>query len=203
MPSEPPIPEPRSRPPTSAIVLATVAAVLAAVLVISVLGGSDDNAGESIALIPDDGEGLVPSGADPSGEAAPDLTAERLGEEGTVTLADLEGQPVVLNFFASWCAPCVAELPDLEAVHRDLGDEVTFLGVSERDDAGDSLMILEEAGVTYDAIRDPSGDALAAFGGIVMPTTVFISVDGVITSLHSGALTESDLRSTIADQLLS
>jgi thiol-disulfide isomerase/thioredoxin len=112
------------------------------------------------------------------------------------------GRPAVVNFFASWCAPCVQEMPDFEVAHQEFGDDVAFVGLAERESAQDSLGIVETTGVTYDIGRDPGGDVLTAFQGLAMPTTVFIDADGTITSLHSGALSTADLRRRIKAELL-
>jgi thiol-disulfide isomerase/thioredoxin len=152
--------------------------------------------------------GGVPTGADPSGTAAPEFSFEALDVAGyragdDIDFAELRaGRPAVVNFFASWCAPCVQEMPDFEDVHREYGDVVAFVGLAERESAEDSLEIVASTGVTYDIGRDPGGDVLAAFQGLAMPTTVFIAADGTITSLHSGALSAGDLRRTVEAQLL-
>jgi thiol-disulfide isomerase/thioredoxin len=199
--------------PLSAVILATIAAALVTTLFVTVVldAGEADEASEAnpetLLLQPGDpGEG-IPTGEDPSGTPAPDFDFEALALDGIdggdeINFAAYQdGRPVVLNFFGSWCAPCVREMPDLEAVSQDLSGDVVFLGLAERESSEDSLEIVETTGVTYDIGRDPGGDILTAFEGLAMPTTVFIAADGTITSVHSGALTADDLRERIEAEL--
>jgi thiol-disulfide isomerase/thioredoxin len=142
--------------------------------------------------------GAIPTASDQTGDPAPSEAFERF--DGTeATFADYLGTPVVVNFFASWCAPCVREMPDFQAVHEELGDQVAFLGMNNQDRAADGEAIAERTGVTYDLARDPDGDFLSAFGGIVMPTTVFIDADGTVVEVHNGALSRSALQDRVRD----
>ena len=106
------------------------------------------------------------------------------------------GQPLVVNFFASWCAPCVREMPDFEAVHR-RRDDVRFLGVSLQDTAAAASQLATQTGVTYDLAQDGAGELFRAVDGFSMPTTVFIDVDGTIVDVHGGELSQRDLESRI------
>ena len=198
--------------PLAAVILATVAAALATALFVTVvldIGGSDDgDQVKTISLQPGEPGGGIPTGQDLSGTPAPDFEFEALSLAAAEAGADVDfaayrdSRPVVLNFFGSWCTPCVREMPDLDAVSQEMGDDVVFLGLAERESAADSLEIVETTGVTYDIGRDPGGDILTSFQGLAMPTTVFIGADGTITSLHSGALTAADLRARIRNELL-
>jgi thiol-disulfide isomerase/thioredoxin len=115
---------------------------------------------------------------------------------------EYQGQPLVVNFFASWCEPCKTELPDLQSVHEDVGDRVTFLGIDTKDTLEDGQAMAAAAGLTYDLARDPSGDVVTAVGGVGMPTTVLVSADGDVVASHTGALTANELRAMIDDKLL-
>jgi cytochrome c biogenesis protein CcmG/thiol:disulfide interchange protein DsbE len=129
--------------------------------------------------------------------AVPDL----LDEKATIDLRDFRGQPVLLNFWASWCVPCRKEMPAFEAVHRQLGDEVTFLGVNHQDSRSDAIALLREAGVRYRSGFDPRGAVAEAYSLYGMPTTVFISADGRILATRTGEMSESQLTATIRDLL--
>ncbi len=134
------------------------------------------------------------------GDAGVTVSFEML--DGTAgSLAQYRGTPLVLNFFASWCVPCLAEMPGFEQVHQDL--DVAFLGMNLQDRVEDGQRVVEQTGVTYEIARDPDGSIFASFGGIAMPTTVFIDADGRVVDLHSGEITASALRDRIADVLLS
>jgi peroxiredoxin len=151
-----------------------------------------------IRFLPEDDESGQPLvGEDRTGDAAPEAAFPML-DGGLATLADLRGTPVVVNFFASWCEPCKAEMPDFAEVHAELGAQVTFLGISLRDAEEDTRALLERTGVTYAIGRDPSGSLAEDFGVVNMPTTYFLDAEGRIVSAHAGALTADALRSQLA-----
>lgn len=123
------------------------------------------------------------------------------GSQGN--LADFAGRPLVVNFWASWCPACVAEMPDFETVHARLDDEVAFLGLAMQEtDETAARDLIEETGVTYPLGKDPDGSIFNSFGGFAMPTTVFIDQLGNVASTHPGALFADDLEATIRTQLL-
>src|SRR5690606_27352109 len=103
------------------------------------------------------------------------------------------GRPLVLNFFAEWCAPCVAEMPDFETVHQEVGDEVAFLGLSLLEPEENAQGLIARTGITYDVGRDADGSAYEHFAGLAMPTTVFIDAAGTAREVHSGPLTAAEL----------
>jgi peroxiredoxin len=141
-------------------------------------------------------------GGDATGDDASDVTFALL-DGGSMALSDLRGTPVVLNFFAEWCPPCVQEMPAFESVHQELGDEVAFVGVDVRDAVDKGKAIVEETGVTYTIGRDPSGEIFQSFDAVNMPTTVLLDENGTVVATHPGALTAGELRELIADRLLS
>jgi thiol-disulfide isomerase/thioredoxin len=134
------------------------------------------------------------------GEPAPDVEFEDF-DGATRTLADFRGQPLVLNFWASWCPPCIAEMPYIESVHQDLADRVGFLGMNTQDAMGPALDLVEQTGVTYELGLDPQGDIFRAFSVFTMPMTFFINAEGEIVGRHGGILTEQQLRDEIESTL--
>ena len=130
-------------------------------------------------------------------EGQPATATFTLLDGSTASLADFAGRPVVVNFFASWCAPCIAEMPAFESVHQDFGDDVVFVGLNVRESVAKAEEMVERTGVTYLVGRDPSGELFTDFGVINMPSTFFVSADGVIADSHAGALTASELRAKI------
>ncbi len=185
------------RLPLSVIVAATALALVAALGVLAMLDDGDD--GDASADGTTEGFELSPAGDLPGSVAEVRLGSLQGGEDRR--LGELIGTtPVVVNLFASWCVPCVEEMPAFERVHQALGDQVTFLGMSNRERSPeDALAIVESTGVTYPTFDDPDASAFTYFGALGMPTTVFIDATGNVVDVHSGPLTEAELQTRITD----
>lgn len=192
------------RVPLATVVIATLLSVAIAALVAGLLLGFGEKKDDPNVVTLDNDVATVPSlgdGEDTVGRPAPTSTYTTFdGEEASV--ADYAGTPMVVNFFASWCVPCVREMPAFEQVHQDVGDQVAFVGVNVQDSATEGADLIEETGITYDVGRDPDGSLLASFGGVAMPTTVLVDADGTIVRVLSGATTAEELRAAIDEDLL-
>lgn len=129
------------------------------------------------------------------------LPAERFSmlAGGLGSFADYRGKPLVVNFFASNCAPCVEEMPAFEAVHQEMGDEVAFLGMNFQDQVGAATELVEKTGVSYDIARDPSGELARSLGMVVMPSTYFVSPEGRVVDAKAGAMDADELRRRIEE----
>ncbi|MGI9595818.1 MAG: TlpA family protein disulfide reductase [Acidimicrobiales bacterium] len=171
-----------SRSQRLGVVGVAVAALILAVVVLNSTGGSS----------------LTTAGDETDGPLAPDAEFA-LFDGGTASFADFEGKPLVVNFWASWCPACVAELPEFEKVHQELGDEVTFLGLANADrrDAADALAA--EIGLSYQLADDPDGELFRSLELIAMPSTLFISADGRVAEVFAGQLNEAALLERIED----
>jgi peroxiredoxin len=134
---------------------------------------------------------------DASGKTLPDLTLT--GFDGSdVKLSDLRGKPVVLNLWASNCAPCVQEMPAIERVHQDVKDRVTIVGVDTGDPSrSDAKKLVAKTGVTYDLAIDQDSQLADALEFVVLPTTVFVDASGRVVTSHAGALDEGKLTKLI------
>lgn len=132
----------------------------------------------------------------PTGGPAPALTLE-VGEGQTALVPDPSGAVVVLNFWATWCGPCVAEIPELSAYAQE-HPEVKLIGVSMDQGlpAARVRAAAKKYGATYPIAMDP-GAAGAAYGASVLPTTVVIGGDGAIRATAVGGLTERDLSALV------
>ncbi|MFO7549548.1 MAG: TlpA disulfide reductase family protein [Acidimicrobiia bacterium] len=132
---------------------------------------------------------------------APDI--ELIYFDGSVGhVADFRGTPVVLNFWASWCPACVAELPDFQEVHESLGDRVVFVGLNMQEiDRRSAEALIEQTGVTYLLADDPDGAIYRSLGGIAMPTTVILDAGGAVARVHAGVLFGDDLRALVEEVL--
>lgn len=121
------------------------------------------------------------------------------GSEGS--LDDFAGTPTVINFWASWCPPCIIEMPAFEAVHVELAPQVAFLGFNVGDEPGAARKLAAQTGVTYPLGEDPDSAIFQAFGGIGMPTTVLVDAEGMIVHMVASRLKAQDLRALIAEHL--
>lgn len=133
----------------------------------------------------------------------PELTLTTLDGEAFI-LTDIQGQPTVINFFASWCAPCLAEMPDFEEVHQDEKDQVRFLGVNSRETNIDTAReVIESTGVTYTILLGDDGGPGSLYQHLsdlgVMPTTAFVDASGEVVEVHSGILDSDSLRSRLSE----
>ncbi len=167
-------------------------------------GARDDDAANQAPESKESGAGVVEPSDPGDATAAPDTSgsevahlAYELFDGGARTLGHYHGRPLVVNFFSSTCPPCIVEMPDFQRVFERLGDEVAFLGLSVDPDPDDSLWVIERTGVTYDLGSDARSDVFRALDGLAMPTSVFISRDGIIVERFSGRLLEPDLLTLI------
>jgi cytochrome c biogenesis protein CcmG, thiol:disulfide interchange protein DsbE len=132
------------------------------------------------------------------------VAADGIGPEGAeVSLADLRGRTVVLNFWASWCTPCEIEAPVLEAVaarYRDDGD-VVVLGVDVQDLREKALEFVRETGVTYPTLRDGGDDAMNAYQVPALPETFVIDPEGRVALKIRGIIQEEAQLTTAIDQV--
>ena len=143
------------------------------------------------------------SSTERQGDPIPNTTFETFAGE-TVSLASYEGRPLVVNFWASWCPSCVAEMSAaFLPAQESLGDQVAFLGMNIQDERSKALDLVAETGVLFDLAEDPTGSLYTALGGLGMPFTIFISEDGQILDVHNGPLTEGQLVDRITEVLLS
>ncbi len=123
------------------------------------------------------------------------------GGPGFTLPDDLHGRPLVLNVWASWCAPCRKEMPAFEQVHQQLKDTVAFLGLDQNDQEDAARRMVAETGVTYRLAADPHGQASAKLGVAGLPTTLFIGPDGTLRGRRVGAMTAAQLRAAIRGYL--
>jgi thiol-disulfide isomerase/thioredoxin len=134
-------------------------------------------------------------------QPAPDVTLPVLPSDAglasgvmELSLADLQGRVVIVNFWASWCGPCRIEQPDLNAVHALLPDtEVVLIGVNIEDTEANALAHLAEFDVPYLSLFDPVNELAGRFSGIgarTIPTTLFLDAEGRVAARLLG-LTDS------------
>lgn len=133
------------------------------------------------------------------GNAAPDFRLET-PEGESVRLRDLRGMPVVLNFWATWCGPCVREMPLLDATAAAYGDDLAVLAVDFDETAIVVSQFAERFGiVNLPLLLDEDGEVNLAYQVRGYPTTFFIDAEGTIQAIHIGELLEDDLAGYLAD----
>jgi thiol-disulfide isomerase/thioredoxin len=138
---------------------------------------------------------------------APDFELALLNDGSTVSLDELEGKTVVLNFWASWCHPCREEMPALqESWEAHQGDDVVFVGVGAKNDKqAEAEAFVEEYGITYPIGRDTEGgDNLSGqiekdYGIFGYPATFFITPDGMINQIVFSPIDTDELETYIAN----
>lgn len=136
-----------------------------------------------------------------SGGSLERLQLPALDGGGSIDYDSYSNRPLVINFFASWCPNCVAEMPAFERVHESAGGQVAFLGISQRDAPDASIALADQTGITYDTAIDRQGAFFDATGSLGMPTTIFVRPGGEIAEVWTGALDETSLRRLIEQHL--
>ena len=137
------------------------------------------------------------------GEPYPQLTLAAL-EGGTVPLTKWDGKPRLVNFWATWCGPCVQEMPLLDRTHRELAGRVHVIGVA-LDDPAAVRQFVADTGVSYPILLDAPGpgDASVRFGDTrgVLPYSVLIDAQGRIVDRKMGSFHEESLRDWLSPVL--
>lgn len=152
-----------------------------------------DTAGESVEVSTEDGgENLNDEDGDvglSKGKKAPDFELETLDGE-TVNLSDFRGEKVMVNFWATWCPPCRAEMPDMQEFHEDYDDAV-ILSVNLRETENSDRNVedfLDEYGITFDVLSDEDSTVGNTYGAQALPTSYLINTDGTIDNKAVGPL---------------
>lgn len=140
--------------------------------------------------------------SDPSPEVnspAPDFNLQSVAGE-TIRLSDLRGRPVLINFWATWCAPCRIEMPSLQDRFETYTEEgLAILAVDFDEPAETVLAFGAEFGLTFDLLLDPGGKIQDLFRIRGYPTSFFLDEQGVIKVVHIGVMTEGQLDGYLAE----
>ena len=131
----------------------------------------------------------------------PEMDLDGFGDDGeAVSTRDYAGQPLVLNFWATWCPPCVEEMPALQEVAETI-DGLAMLGVNIQDDHEQAAALVDELGITYDLAVDDDASLFGAVEGFGMPTTLLVDPEGTIQFRHTGPLDADQLRDLVDEHL--
>ena len=130
-------------------------------------------------------------------ETAPEFSLQTL-DGRTVKLSDYQGQVVLLNTWATWCPPCRAEMPDLEAYYREhQADGFVVLAVNSQESADTVSAFLEDHDFTYPVLLDSDGVVMERYGIRGLPTSFFIDRDGNVHGVWNGQLSPARLRELV------
>ncbi len=128
-----------------------------------------------------------------AGKPAPAFSLQRADGEGTVSLAELRGKPLLINFWSTWCIPCKSEHAALLQAARFYKGRVNFLGIIYQDSADAVRAQLKRAGSAYPHVLDPDSSVAIDYGVAGVPESFFIDAKGNIRAKQAGALTASML----------
>ena len=120
------------------------------------------------------------------GHRAPDFTVS--DSERTISLHDYRGKVVVLNFWASWCAPCIEELPSLLEMQKDMGDHVTVLAVATDQDVDQYRKFLRDHPMNVITVNDQEQKSSSKYGTTGWPETYIIDRKGIVRRKFVGAV---------------
>lgn len=127
------------------------------------------------------------------GDTPPQFTLENLqGEQ--MKLSDFEGKKVILNFWATWCQPCRAEMPAFLEYSKQNKDVVVLaVNMTHKDSAAKIESFVEDTGLTFPIVLDEEGDVSKAYSVINIPSTYFIDEQGIIQLRVDGAIDETNI----------
>ena len=152
--------------------------------------GTADDAGtanDAAGGAEEDGSGTADiSGPIAEGDAYRDFTVT-LTDGSTFTLSDHEGKVILLNFWATWCGPCVGEMPAFEQLQETYGEDLVLLAVNSGEDEGTVKAFLEENGYTFPVALDPRYEVALLYPSDSIPYTVIIGADGKVAAIQLGA----------------
>jgi peroxiredoxin len=129
------------------------------------------------------------------GEEAPNFELKTLDGK-TAKLSDYRGKKVILNFWATWCPPCKAEMPDIQKYHQEAGDSVVILAVNI-DPQYDVQKFVRDTNVTFPVLLDSKDEVNTLYRILTIPTTYFIDEKGIIRSKHLSVMTVETIREHI------
>jgi thiol-disulfide isomerase/thioredoxin len=142
------------------------------------------------------------AGVDAAIPGLPPVILPCLGDGPAVDLALVRGTPLVVNVWASWCPPCIAEMPLLAQAARDFSPEVRFLGIDLQDRADAALTMLSDLDVPFASVVDEIGVTRSGLSVSGPPVTFFVTADGVIAGRWDGLIPNREVFDELMDSYL-
>jgi peroxiredoxin len=135
-----------------------------------------------------------------AGHPAPDFTLQTIDNQ-TIRLSDFKGKLVLVNFWATWCAPCRTEFPDFQEAAVDNADKLVIIGVNNTttDQPDRVAEFIKEFGITFPIVLDETGEVGKAYQIFGLPTSVFIDKDGIIVETFTGPINKAYIEAKISD----
>lgn len=150
-------------------------------------GGRTKASGENSAGSSDSGQEVQTAYQEVlEGDSAPDFTVET-ADGDTFVLSEQSGKVVLLNFWATWCGPCVREMPAFEKLHSDYGEDVAILAVNCMEDKDTVNQFISDNGYTFPIAYDLEGMTSMKYPSDGIPYTLVIDKDGIVRNIYLGA----------------
>ena len=179
--------QPKKKFPISILVLALIAAVFGFGTGLIIIGSRPTSENPVIVLPTSDVRSMA------QGMTAPDFTLKTFAGQ-TVALKDLRGKRVLINFWASWCPPCLRETPDLKAAYNELREEnVAFVGIGTQDETDKLKKFADDNSVDYTIVEDPKGSVSDNYGVLGLPTTFLVDSNGIVRKVFTGPVTKDQV----------
>ena len=192
----------RDRVPARWAVIAVSAVLVTAGCASSGPRAEEQAAGTTPVAVPDGVAGCESFAAGgtsaPGEEGLPALRLPCLADGPDVALDDLGDRPVLVNLWASWCAPCREEMPLLQQAYERYGDQIGFLGVDTEDTRSAAVSFLADFGITYAHVVDADKRLLTELGAPGLPVTLAVDADGRIVDRQIGQMSPARLEELVS-----
>ena len=108
---------------------------------------------------------------------------------------------MVVNLWATWCTPCLEEMPHFETAHREHSEKITFIGINISDSPTRAKKRAEELQISYLLGNDPDGSFTKSLKVIGLPVTAFFNTEGKLSTIHQGPISKENLQKSIMELL--